>query len=104
MILLVPQAGCNLAAPAALTKRDITFQSSPDPRAGCNTNTYANHPCGEQFQSSPGIQAACKILEQIAKVLDAVFQYSPGPGTQRNRYRLGQETCSTSGSAACGRA
>ena len=80
MILLVPQAGCNLAALAALTKRDMTFQSSPDPRAGRNTYTYANNPGGEQFQSSPGIQAACKILEQIAKVLDAVFNPRPGQG------------------------
>ena len=78
MILPVPQAGCNLAAPAALTRRDMTFQSSPDPRAG--RNTYANYPGGGQFQSSPGIQAAYKILEHIAKVLDAVFNPRPGQG------------------------
>jgi hypothetical protein len=88
MILPVPQTGRNLAAPAALTERELALQSSPDPRDGRNTNTYANYPGGEQFQSSPGIQVACKDLAHIAKLLEAVFQSSPGPGTRRNQYRL----------------
>ena len=58
----------------------MVFQSSPDPKAGCDLGTRAGFlRLYVGFQSSPDPKAGCDVLEPIGNVAVPLFQSSPDP-------------------------
>ena len=66
---------------------DIGFQSSPGPKAGCNTQAAIREAGDIGFQSSPGPKAGCNFFALYAPLISFRFQSSPGPKAGCNEDR-----------------
>src|SRR4051794_37397710 len=57
-----PKAGCDPEGTAQVPSA-FRFQSSPDPKAGCDAADFATALALHPFQSSPDPKAGCDLIE-----------------------------------------
>ena len=65
---------------ASCKRRPPGFQSSPDPKAGCDSWLWRDHSTVNRFQSSPDPKARCDAPKALLVIpCPFTFQSSPDP-------------------------
>ncbi len=82
-----PKVGCNVVGQLA-TRHQSLFQSSPDPKVGCNADLDDSPALIKKFQSSPDPKVGCNARPTGWSMSVCLFQSSPDPKVGCNPYKM----------------